>query len=184
MWLGIAPVAVLIAMFLSTEVVADQTDERLDSLFKELRDVQSLAEAREVEAQIWHAWVLSGRSDVDVLVANGISQMGSGRLDDALETFDRVVEMAPDYAEGWNKRATIHYLKDNYLESVQDISKTLDLEPRHFGAMAGMGLILVETGDDVGAARAFEEVLVIHPHAVGARENLERIRKRMQGRTL
>lgn len=180
----LAPFCLSVGLALAVQVWADQTDERLDALFGQLKAVQSLADARQIEAQIWHVWVVSGRSDVDVLVANGISQLGSGRLDDALETFDRVVQMAPDYAEGWNKRATIHYLKDNYVESVQDIRRTLDLEPRHFGAMAGMGLILVETGDDIGAAKAFEEVLSIHPYATGARQNLDRIRKRIQGKTL
>jgi len=163
---------------------ADQTDERLDGLFEQLVSVDSISEAKQVEREIWRLWVMSGRSDVDVLMVAGIRQMYSGLLDEALGIFDRVVEMAPQFAEGWNKRATVHYLKDNYRESVYDIRKTLVLEPRHFGAISGMGLILVETGDDPGAIQAFEEVLNIHPFSAGARQNLDRIRLRVQGRIL
>lgn len=184
MWRKIANALVLIALMVPIRAFTDQTDGRLDGLFQQLNQVGSLAEAQRVEAAIWQLWVMSGRSDVDVLMANGISQMGSGRLDDALSTFDRAVEMAPNFAEAWNKRATVHYLKDNFAQSVYDIRRTLDLEPRHFGAMAGMGLILVETGDDAGAATAFEEVLSIHPYATGARQNLDRIQQRMKDRTL
>ena len=162
------------------KLAADQNDARLDALFTQLAEVGSAAEARPVEAEIWQIWVRSGREDVDVLMAKGIAQMQARRFTGSLDTFDRVVEMAPEFAEGWNKRATVHYLMDNYAQSVHDIRRTLDLEPRHFGAISGMGLILAETGDDAGAIQAFEWALRIHPHAEGARQNLDRIRERMR----
>ena len=85
----------------------------------------------------------------------------------------------PDYAEGWNKRATVHYLKGDYSASVIDIERTLALEPRHFGAISGMGLIFMARGDEAGALKAFKEVLKIHPHARGAQFHVEELRKKL-----
>jgi tetratricopeptide (TPR) repeat protein len=97
--------------------------------------------------------------------------------------FDRVVTTLPDFAEGWNKRATVHYLNEDYTASVIDIERTLVLEPRHFGAISGMGLIFMARGDEAGALRAFEEVLKIHPHARGAKARVEELRKKLRAKT-
>ncbi len=163
---------------------ADQRDSRLDDLFERLRQVETVADARLIELEIWQIWSESGRDDVDRLLAKGVREMTARQMNDALTTFTRVVDEAPDFAEGWNKRATAHYLKKNYTESVYDIRRTLLLEPRHFGALSGMGLILVALGDEAGAANAFRQVLTIHPNAQSARRNLELIERRIRDRTL
>ena len=113
------------------------------------------------------------------MMASGIESMGAGNFQDSIETFGRIVEQAPKFAEGWNKRATAYYLDGQLDASVRDIQRTLALEPRHFGAISGMGLIFLRKGDDHGALEAFEEVLRIHPHAQGARLRVEQLRQKL-----
>ncbi len=160
---------------------AAQDDARLDQLFIRLKEAPTPAGAQAVERRIWAIWTASGRHKIDALMRDGIHQMNAGALDAALETFDTVVDQAPHFAEGWNKRATVHYLKGNMAHSMRDIQRTLELEPRHFGALSGMGLIFLERGDEAAALEAFERVLEIHPRARGVRERVESLRARVQG---
>ena len=124
----------------------------------------------------------SGREDVDGIMRQGIAAMRSGRFNDAIGHFGEIVGMAPDFAEGWNKRATAYYLNDDLRESVQDIQRTLELEPRHFGAISGIGLIFLKRGDPLGALDAFEAVLEIHPLSRGTRYRVEMLRQELLGR--
>ena len=96
--------------------------------------------ARPIEQRIWAIWARSGNKAVDLLMAEGIARLNGGENDAALELFDRVVRLAPSFAEGWNKRATTLYTMGQFEKSVQDIDKVLALEPRHFGALSGLGL--------------------------------------------
>jgi tetratricopeptide (TPR) repeat protein len=159
---------------------ADQFDERLEELFDRLRTTADPAEAEIIEVQIWRIWTDSGRDDINALVEEGIRAMAHGFLEKAIAIFDRVVTTLPDFAEGWNKRATAHYLNEDYTASVNDIERTLALEPQHFGAISGMGLIFMARGDEAGALHAFEEVLKIHPHARGAKARVEELRKKLK----
>ena len=154
-------------------VCADQTDVRLEALFATLRSTDDVGLSRASERRIWEIWLESGDPEVDRMVAAGIDDMSAGRVESAISRFARVIERAPAYAEGWNKRATAHYLNDELEASVADIRRTLALEPRHFGAISGMGLIFLERGDLRGALEAFRAVLTIHPHAPGARRRVE-----------
>ena len=158
----------------------DQNDERLPELFNRLRNTSDPLEAQIIEADIWRIWVDSGLDDMNALLQEGILAMGQGRLKKSIAIFDRVVTTLPDFAEGWNKRATAHYLNEDYTASVIDIERTLALEPRHFGAISGMGLIFMARGDDAGALAAFEEVLNINPNARGARMHVEALRKKLK----
>ena len=108
--------------------------------------------------------------------------MNARRFRDAVERFSELIDAEPSFAEAWNKRATVYYLMDRYEDSVRDIERTLALEPRHFGAISGMGLIFLERADEVGALDAFEKVLEIHPYARGARFYVEQLRLRLRGR--
>ena len=114
---------------------------------------------------IWHE---SGREDVDRLMEAGIEEMGSGRLRESIATFARIVGLAPEFAEGWNKRATAYYLAGELDASIRDVERTLALEPRHFGALSGLGLIYLARDDELGALRAFEATLKVHPRAPAA----------------
>ena len=162
---------------------ADQSDEGLDELFDRLRTTENPLEAQVIENQIWRIWIDSGREDMNALMKKGIRAMAQGRLEEANAIFDRVVTTLPNFAEGWNKRATAHYLNEDYTASVIDIERTLALEPRHFGAISGMGLIFLARGDEAGALRAFEEVLTIHPYARGTRARVEELRKKLKTRS-
>ena len=161
---------------------ADQRDARLPELFEDLRSTGEAYVAREAEMEIWRIWMDSGRDDIDSIMREGMDAMGSGRFGDAIEHFNRIVELAPDFAEGWNKRATAYYLNEDLGESVRDIQRTLELEPRHFGAISGMGLIFLKRGDTFGALDAFEAVLEIHPHSRGTRFRVEMLRQELLDR--
>ena len=101
--------------------------------------------------------------------------MNAGYHGDALRVFDAVVERQPDYAEAWNRRATLHYLMGNLAESISDIDKTLELESRHFGALSGLGLVYLQQDNLIKAREAFERLLTIHPNSPAGRQNLERV---------
>ena len=142
---------------------ADQTDPRLDRLFAVLQTTDSDREARQAEQLIWAIWVHSDNPSAQSTMSNGIEAMSRNLLDDALAIFDRLVLEAPDFAEGWNKRATVHFMLGNYEESIADVDHTLDLEPRHFGALSGLGQISLAQRDEVAALAAFEDALAVNP---------------------
>lgn len=176
----VLPLAMATLMLLGAGAArADQTDARLAPLFEQLAASNNPHDAFVTEMTIWHIWGESGQEDVDELMALGTQAMAEQRLDEAIAIFDRIVDMLPRFAEGWNKRATAYYLRQDYVASVQDIERTLALEPRHFGAISGMGLIFLEKGDETGALEAFEAVLAIHPMSAGARRRVEELRKRI-----
>lgn len=163
---------------------ADQDDERLDGLFERLAAAKSVAEARPIEGAIWSIWIASNDHAVEALMAEGIAALNRQDLVRALRYFDQVVAIDPQFAEGWNKRATVHYLLSNYQESLADIDRTLALEPRHFGALSGRGLVYYELEHMELALESFELALKIHPQMPGARQNAEALRKRLEDRQI
>jgi tetratricopeptide (TPR) repeat protein len=165
-----------VLMLLVSGVGAEQEDARLEGLFEVLRTTPDAEEASAVEARIWEIWLESGSEAIDALMAEGVGAMESRRYDDAITLFGEIIERAPGFAEGWNKRATVYFLRQDYTASVQDIQRTLALEPRHFGAISGMGQIFLRQDDLAGALEAFEAVLRIHPHARTIREAVEELR--------
>ena len=172
--------AALAFLALSPSAAADQTDSRLAPLFEVLRSAVSPERIGYAERFIWVIWHESGREDVDRLMAAGIEEMGSGRLRESIATFARVIDLAPEFAEGWNKRATANYLAGELDASVRDVERTLALEPRHFGALSGLGLIHLARGDDLDALRAFEATLEVHPRAPAARYHVQRLRAKLK----
>ena len=163
---------------------SDQTDPRLGELFVELAGERDPERILTAETAIWRIWLDGGEPSLNEGMARGIHAMNTNRFDDAVERFTELIAAAPNFAEAWNKRATVYYLMERYEDSVRDIERTLALEPRHFGAISGMGLIFLQLGDEVGALDAFEKVLEIHPHARGARFHVERLRERLRGRQI
>ena len=119
---------------------------------------------------------------VDRLMAQGIVAMQEAHYDLALRAFDRMVEQAPDFAEGWNKRATVHYLMGDWTASVLDIERTLALEPRHFGALFGLGLIYDALEQPEAALRSYQAALDLNPNSESARVRIEELRRQLQGR--
>lgn len=177
-------VVVALTFTLASGALADQTDARLEELFVHLRASSDVDTADQLERQIWIIWLDSGREDVDQLMFRGIRALHQRQMRRAFSLFDRVVKIAPDYAEGWNKRATVLYLQDRLAESMADIERTLQLEPRHFGALSGMGLIFAQVDDEEGAVRAFEAVLELNPHSSSAIANIDELRSKVQGESL
>jgi len=159
---------------------ADQNDPRLEALFARLKAAPDARAAQEVEAAIWHIWGQSDDQVIGMLMAQGLAAMTLRDLRAALGKFDQIVKIAPGFAEGWNKRATVHYLLGNYPESLHDIARTLSLEPRHFGALSGRGLVLLELDQQGSALEAFEAALEVHPNLPGANYNAEALRREIQ----
>ncbi len=160
---------------------AGQDDARLDRLFAGLKAAPSAGDAQAIEQTIWRLWTHAGIKKVDAEMAAGALAMAVGEFKAAFRSFDAVVKMAPDFAEGWNKRATVEYLMGDFDASVGDIERTLALEPRHFGALSGLGLIYLAIGKERAAIRAFEGALAIHPYLPGTRARIKRLRRKLEG---
>ncbi|MBI4184528.1 MAG: tetratricopeptide repeat protein [Proteobacteria bacterium] len=155
--------------------------EPLDTLFQRLQATKDKAEAKAIEQQIWQEWILAGTDVVDLLMGKGIREMQAGAYDAALETFDSVIALQPEVAEGWNKRATVHFLMGNFDASVADIEKTLEREPRHFGALSGLGMIYEALENDEGALKAYEATLAINPHIDGLEQKVRGLLRKVRG---
>ncbi|WP_119272748.1 tetratricopeptide repeat protein [Taklimakanibacter deserti] len=149
--------------------------EQLDKLFARLIKSADDAEAQRIEQSIWSLWMTSDSPTADALLAQAMKASAANETAAALSILDNVIEVHPDYAEAWNKRATVYFIIGRYNDSLSDIDKVLELEPRHFGALSGRGMIKRQQGD-LGAARAaFEEALGFNPHMDGAKRALEEI---------
>jgi tetratricopeptide (TPR) repeat protein len=168
----------------SSAVWADQNDPQLEELFQQLRNAPDEVAARQIERRIWALWVAHEDSNVNGLMEIGIGQMAYRNYPSALETFEEMVGLVPEFAEAWNKRATVHWLLGNYQDSLSDIDKTLALEPHHFGALSGRGQVYVDLEEWDLALKAFEDALEVYPQMVGPRLNSEAIRMMLEGRPI
>lgn len=177
----IVAVAALLLGLVASTAQADQNAKNLGPLFRELHAAKHPITASQLEGEIWRTWLDSGDEKVNKELQAGIDAMSEGNYEDSIDDFSKVIDMDPDFAEGWNKRATAYYLNGELAKSMQDIQKTLSLEPRHFGAISGMGLIFLQEGDERAALKAFEEVLKIYPMAPGANMQVERLKKKLGG---
>ncbi len=163
---------------------ADQKDPRLDKLFIRLKDPAAIDTARSIEAQIWDIWMQSGDDKVDALMAIGIAGLNRADYDRALDAFNQMVRLAPDFAEGWNKRATTLYLMGRFADSVKDVEKVLALEPRHFGALSGLGLCYAQLNKDKEALNAFERAATVDPNMPGLKLRIDELKKRLANESI
>ena len=159
---------------------ADQNAAELPKLFEQLKAATSASHATELESRIWQHWLQAPDDTSEFLISQVSQAMGAGRLDLALELATQLVDGTPDYAEAWNKRATIYYLLGDNAASVSDIRETLTLEPRHFGAISGLGLIFMRERNLEAALEAFEQVLAISPESLNAKKSAERVRNELE----
>ncbi len=164
--------------------MAGQDDPGLNDLFAKLKSSETNAEAAGIEIQIWRIWSLSNDAAVDRVLAGGTAAMNHGGYDAALTSFNSVIEMRPNFAEGWNKRATLLYLIGDYDRSIADVKRTLALEPRHFGALTGLGLINMVLERHADALAAFEAALAVHPHLPYAKRMVKRLRALQEKSTI
>lgn len=163
---------------------ADQHDIRLDGLFERLHITEDGAEVAVIQQQIWQIWIESDDPLVSQLMRRGVRAMTERRYDLALASFDLVTKTAPDFAEAWNKRATVHVLIGEIRASMADLQRTLELEPRHFGAWSALAVMYYAAGALTAAARSFETALRINPHLHRAKERLEELRRHLQRRDI
>jgi tetratricopeptide (TPR) repeat protein len=154
---------------------AEIRSEQLDKLFARLIKSTDDGEAQLIEQSIWSLWMTSDSPTADALLAQAIKASAADETAAALSILDNVIEVHPDYAEAWNKRATVYFLIGRYEDSLNDIDKVLELEPRHFGALAGRGMIKRQQGDLAAARAAFEEALTYNPHMDAVKRALEEI---------
>ncbi len=149
--------------------------QQLDELFATLKSAGSGEAGRTAEGEILRLWLSSGSDTVDVLMTWAIRAIGAKDYSTALDILDRIVTMKPEYVEGWNKRATVYFLTNDYAKSIADIGRTLALEPRHFGALAGLGMIMHGLGDDKRAIEAFKAALDVDPYLDNVKKSLDDI---------
>lgn len=161
---------------------ASAASVQLDRLFSQLAQSKTPEDAKVIEDLIWDVWNRSGSISVDLLMDRALEALAAGDYDNSLTFLDEIVDLAPGYSEGWNKRATVHFLRDDYASALGDLEATLALEPRHFGAIAGLALVLEDLGDKEGALDAYRRVLAVYPYLEGAGEAESRLTVEIEGR--
>lgn len=161
--------------------VEAKVENRLDTLFGNLKRERNAKAAERIAGNIWAEWNNSGSASVDAMMLWSQQALEAKKFDVALDFLDQVVTLQPNYAEGWNRRATVHFMMRNYRKSMADIERTLELEPRHFGALSGMAQIMATSGKDQLALLAWQRVLDIYPMMRNAQNEVSRLSEELAG---
>src|ERR1700754_556911 len=165
------------------KVTADKT-RGIDFLFGALKAAPDQASAKHVEARIWAMWLQTPSDTAALLMSRAKAAVDGQKYDVALKLLDSLIKLRPDYTEAWNRRATIYYLKNDYVHSMQDIQQVLIREPRHFGALAGLGMIMQEVGDDKRALEAFRRALAVNPYLDKLPDLVKSLTEKVEGRDI
>ena len=178
--------SVVLADDQSEKLVKTSSDDTvtLDTLFAELEKATSLAEAQRVERIIWAKWHWHKIPRLSQKLRLGTTYLQENNFKKALYIFNNIIKEAPAFSEAYNKRATTYFLMKKYEKSLMDIKATLTLEPRHFGALSGMGLIFMNRGDFQRALVAFTAVLKIYPFSISAAANMKIIERELNLKVL
>lgn len=156
----------------------------LEFLFQALKVAPDDTSAKHIEQRIWALWLVS-RSDTANLLMGRVKTAFEGKdLDLAIKLLDVLVELNPDYVEAWNRRATVYYMKKDFARSLADIRQVLIREPRHFGALSGLGMIMQEFGDDKRALEAFRMALAVHPRLEKIPDLVKTLTEKVEGRDI
>ncbi|MFN3936329.1 MAG: tetratricopeptide repeat protein [Gemmobacter sp.] len=172
----------LLGVFVTAGGVAAQST-RVDALLRELADPENAA-WRRTERELVTEWSKSGSAAMDLLLQRGREAMRNGDHAAAIEHLTALTDHAPDFAEGWNARATAYFHAGQYGPSIDDIAMTLTLNPSHFGALAGLGAIFSELGDKQKALAAYRAALAIHPHLERIKAAADRLERELRGQEL
>jgi tetratricopeptide (TPR) repeat protein len=156
----------------------------LDTLFNALKIAPDEASAKAIEERIWAIWISSGGDTCNLLMSRVKDATDDRDYDLAIKLLDAVVTIKPDYVEAWNRRATLYYIKHEYGRALADIREVLAREPRHFGALAGLGMILQDIGDDKHALQAYQAALAIDPHLRNLPDTVKTLREKVEGRDI
>jgi tetratricopeptide (TPR) repeat protein len=185
------PIGSKIIMFLATALLlltyapanADQTDPKLDKLFTALQTSLSNANAASLEREIWAIWTrYPDDQAINRQMDRAIKMMNAGRLDDAEAIFSAIISRKPAFAEAWNKRATVRFFRADDAGSANDILQVIKLEPRHFGALSGLGMIKVRAGDLQGALQAYRAAQRINPFLPNIEMIIDKLGQKLNGR--
>lgn len=173
--------ASLLGVFLAGAAWADQA--KLDDLFKRLAE-STPEQAGRIAREIQIEWDKSGSPAMDLLLQRGRDALEAGETDKAIAHFTALTDHAPEFAEGWNALATAYFTAGAFGPSVEDIARTLSLNPRHFGALGGLGIILEEINRPEKALEAYRAALAIHPHLEGVKDRAEALETEISGQDL
>jgi tetratricopeptide (TPR) repeat protein len=170
--------AALLGLMLGANVLAQNggSSTMLDTLFSKLQTATDPVAIQSLEAAIWEQWIVVPDGPQRELMMRGIAEMQQRQLKQSVETFSKLIEIAPDLSEAWNKRATAYWLLGNFPASLNDICETVKREPRHFGAYSGLGMIRAEMGEYPRAVAAFELAKQHNPHIVGIDDEIARLK--------
>jgi len=156
----------------------------LDFLFEALKIAPDDASAKAVEDRIWAVWLISRSDTANLLMTRVKTAVEAQDLDLAIKLLNSLVEIRPDYVEAWNRRATIYYMKKDYAKALADLRQVLNREPRHFGALTGLGLILQELGDEKRALDVYRRALAVHPHLQRIPDVVKTLQEKVDGRDI
>src|SRR6478735_7918029 len=165
------------------KVGADRT-RGLDFLFGALKAAPDEASAKHVEARIWAIWLQTPSDTAALLMARSKAAVDAQKVDVAIKLLDSLIKLRPDYIEAWNRRATLYYMQNDYGRSLADIQQVLIREPRHFGALAGLGMIMQEVGDEKRALDAYRKALAVNPHLEKIPEQVKALTEKVEGRDI
>lgn len=152
-------------------------DEATGPLLATALRTQDLGVHTVVEQSLWRFWFRSGDAEIDALLRSGVRLIEARRFDEACAVFDRVIKAKPGFAEGYNQRAIVRYLMGEWGPSIQDCQRVIDLNPVHFGALAGLGHCYLQQHNVHAALNAYERALAVNPHMPGIRERMEQLRE-------
>ena len=158
--------------------------EDLDFLFGALKVAPDDASAKAIEQRIWAQWIVSSSDTTNLLMSRVIAAVEAKDTDLAIKLLDGIVKIRPDYLEGWNRRATLYYMKHDYGRALADIREVLRREPRHFGALAGLGLILQDIGDDKQALEVYRRALAVYPRLQRIPDVVKKLKEDVEGRDI
>jgi tetratricopeptide (TPR) repeat protein len=158
--------------------------QSLDLLFEALKVAPDESSAKAIEERIWAIWVASGSDTANLLMTRVKAAIDAEDLDLAIKLLDAIIEIKPDYVEAWNRRATVYYQKKDYGRALSDIGHTLALEPRHFAAFAGLGMIMQDVGDDKHALDAFRRALALNPRLQRIPDLVKTLTEKVEGRDI
>ncbi|MDA9501767.1 tetratricopeptide repeat protein [Bradyrhizobium sp. CCBAU 11357] len=158
--------------------------KNLDFLFGALKAAPDEASAKHVEARIWAIWLQTPSDTAALLMSRAKSAVDAKKIDVAIKLLDSVIKLRPDYIEAWNRRATLYYMQNDYGRSLADIQQVLIREPRHFGALAGLGMIMQEVGDERRALEAYRKALAVNPHLEKIPDQVKALTEKVEGRDI
>jgi tetratricopeptide (TPR) repeat protein len=156
----------------------------VDFLFGALKAAPDDETARAIEQRIWALWMRSRSDTATLLMTRAQKAIEDKDLDLALKLLDGIVKVKPDYLEAWNRRATLYYMKKDYGHSIADIREVLKREPRHFGALTGLGLILQDIGDDKQALEVYRRALAVYPRIERVPDIVKTLTEKVEGRDI